>query len=119
MLNVYAPNSPNRRRALWDELAVTLPQDCRWVLAGDWNVVEDSIDKFPAAGNILEGAEKCSFGQFMNRLEVVDSFDRNNPIRYTWDNKRQGPERILARLDRVYTFAARRFQLEHPSNLTM
>lgn len=35
VLNVYAPNFPNERRALWDELVSTLPQDCRWVMAGD------------------------------------------------------------------------------------
>lgn len=106
ILNVYAPNTPNRRRALWDELAATLPQDCRWVLAGDWNVVEHALDKFPRGGSILEGAEKISFCQLMGWLEVTDSFNRNQPIRYTWDNKRHGSNRILARLDRVYSFMA-------------
>lgn len=105
-LNAYAPNSPNARRELWDELASSLPQDCKWILGGDWNVVEDHRDKSNSEGYILTGAEKVSFQQLMAGLEVFDTFDRTSPIRYTWDNRRSGTQRVLARLDRYYTFAA-------------
>lgn len=106
ILNVYAPNSPSERRGLWDELATVLPQDCRWILAGDWNVVENPVDKSNVDGRILSGAEKISFHQLLAGLEVSDSFDNSNAIRYTWDNRRRDNKRVLARLDRFYTFNA-------------
>lgn len=81
ILNVYAPNSPSERRILWDELASILPRDCRWVLGGDWNVVEFPEDKSNSAGNILAGAERVSFHQLLVGLEVNDPFDRSSPLK--------------------------------------
>lgn len=87
ILNVYAPNSSSERQTLWNELASVLPQDCRWILTGDWNVVERPSDKSTADSRILASAEKISFHQLLAGLEVSDSFDNSNAIRYTWDNK--------------------------------
>lgn len=104
VLNIYAPNSPGERRVMWDELAATLPRDCRWVLGGDWNVVETRDDKSSEDGNILAGAERVNFHQLTTGLEVSDPFDRTSAIRFTWDNRRKDSKRVLARLDRIYTF---------------
>lgn len=104
ILNIYAPNSPSERRVLWDELAATLPHDCRWVLGGDWNVVESREDKSSVDGNVLAGTEWVSFQQLIGGLEVTDPFDRTSAIKYTWDNRRKDSKRVLARLDRIYAF---------------
>lgn len=106
ILNVYAPNSSQSRRALWDELASVLPQDCRCILLGNWNVVESPSDKSNIDGRILSGVEKISFHELLASLEVSDSFNCPNNICYTWDNRRRDGRRLLARLDRFYTFEA-------------
>lgn len=106
ILNVYAPNSSRERKVLWDELAAVLPQDCRWVLLGDWNVVERASDKSNANGSVLSGGEKISFRQLLASLEVFDTFSDTNIIRFSWDNRRKDDRRSLARFDRFYTFEA-------------
>jgi endonuclease/exonuclease/phosphatase family metal-dependent hydrolase len=35
---------------------------------------------------------------------VEDNFPRNNRIRFSWDSRRRDGSRILARLDRFYSF---------------
>jgi exonuclease III len=105
VLNVYAPHSPYERIRLWQELRRGLPGDCKWVACGDWNVVEDSLDKSTRCGRILTGMELLEFNLLKTQLSVQDFFSRHNPITYTWDNFRRDGERVLARLDREYSFA--------------
>jgi endonuclease/exonuclease/phosphatase family metal-dependent hydrolase len=37
---------------------------------------------------------------------VEDNFPSSNRIRFSWDNRRRNRIRVLARLDRVYSFQA-------------
>ncbi len=50
--NVYAPNNPRDHCCLWDEMAKCLPKDCRWIFAGDWNMVEARKDKFTVVASL-------------------------------------------------------------------
>lgn len=43
---------------------------------------------------------------------VEDRFSLANPIRYSWDNKKNDGVRILARLDRICSFQALTLGLE-------
>jgi hypothetical protein len=43
--NIYAPNFSSQRCALWKAIAQELPTTCRWVLMGDFNMVEACSDK--------------------------------------------------------------------------
>jgi hypothetical protein len=54
---------------------------------------------------ISEG-EKAVFSLLTSTLGVEDNFSPNESIRFSWYNKRQGGVRIMARLDRVYSFQA-------------
>ena len=43
--NIYAPNAAHDRMTFWQEMVWCLPQNYRWVLGSDWNVVENGRDK--------------------------------------------------------------------------
>ena len=61
VLNVYAPLTSFEKLVVWKELADTLLKDCRWILMGNWNMVEKVQDKSSLEGGILLENEKVSF----------------------------------------------------------
>lgn len=107
ILNVYASNSIGERCQLWQELIDTLPVDCKWILAGDWNFVSNQRDKTNECGRLVSGVEAGIFAQLLDLLQVQDTFPSSNRIRFNWDNRRRTGLRVLARLDRIYAFNSR------------
>ena len=105
VLNVYAPNTLQERIHLWQELRRGLPNDCQWVACGDWNIVEDAEDKSIRSGRILIGVELLEFNSFKAQLSLYNFFSRQSAIRFLWDNLQRDGEKVLVRLDRVYSFA--------------
>jgi exonuclease III len=103
ILNIYASTEVRERIDLWGELLTSLPRGCRWFLAGDWNVVERKVDKSSSCGKIMSD-EGLLFQQLKLALKVEDTFPNSSPIKFSWDNKRRDGVRILARLDRIYSF---------------
>jgi exonuclease III len=110
VLNVYAPHTAQERIRLWQELRRELPGDYKWVACGDWNFVEERADKSTRCGRILTGMELLDFNAFKAQFLLQDFFSRQNAIIYSWDNLRRDGERVLARLDRVYSFACEQGQ---------
>jgi exonuclease III len=106
ILNVYAPHTPTERIQLWQELTRLLPQGCRWVTSGDWNMVETARDKSSTCGRLLSGKERIEFDLLKAHLQVTDFFSYTGPLIYSWDNKQQAGRRVLARLDRMYSFSS-------------
>jgi exonuclease III len=104
ILNVYASTEARVRTDLWGELLASLPRDCKWLMVGDWNVVERRVDKSTSCGKIMTDGEKFVFEQLLSALKVEDAFPNTSPIKYSWDNKRRDGVRVLARLDRIYSF---------------
>jgi endonuclease/exonuclease/phosphatase family metal-dependent hydrolase len=51
--NIYAPNNPQERCQLWEALIQELPATCRWILAGDFNMVLARQDKTNKCGCLL------------------------------------------------------------------
>lgn len=88
---------------LWSKLIDSLPQNCRWTLAGDWNMVPEPRDKTSRNGRTISDSEKLSFNDLLSSLVVHDTFEPSNGLRYTWDNHRRDHSRIMARLDIIYT----------------
>jgi exonuclease III len=103
ILNVYAPNQAQARCELWAELIDTLPKDCRWVFIGDWNFVEKSRDKSRNNNQTMSHEEKRLFEVLTRTCDVHDPFPQSNRIKYSWDNRRVGSSRTMARLDRIYS----------------
>lgn len=104
VLNVYASTHARERAFLWEELAASLPRDCRWLILGDWNFVECRSDKSNLNGRLISTGENRVFSLLKDALGVGEHFVSTNGVRFTWDNKRIGPTRSLARLDRCYSF---------------
>lgn len=104
VLNVYAPHNSQERCFLWEELLTCLPRDCRWVFIGDWNFVEQARDKSNLTPSHISGEEKRLFNTLKEVLQVEDKFPISNRIKYSWDNRRSGSGRVLARLDRIYSY---------------
>jgi hypothetical protein len=104
VLNIYASTEARDRIELWGELLASLPRDCRWFLCGDWNTVERREDKSTSCGKIMLDAESMAFQQLTAALRVEDVFPLASPIKFSWDNKRRDGVRVLAHLDRIYSF---------------
>lgn len=103
--NIYAPHSsPIVRAQLWQDLVRALHPDFRWILCGDWNMVESHKDKSSSCGHILSGMEKFEFDRLKAHCQVEDYFNYSSPLNFSWDNKRKDGPRVLARLDRFYSF---------------
>ena len=52
ILNIYAPNHASARARLWEEIYLTTPGDeNKWIVGGDFNMLEDPQDR--RGGNML------------------------------------------------------------------
>lgn len=45
ILSIYTPNGSTKRRHFWHELVDTLDTQRRWIIGGDFNMVEASTDR--------------------------------------------------------------------------
>jgi hypothetical protein len=104
IINLYASTESPTRIELWEELIRVLPRDCRSVLVGDFNFVENRVDKSSICGKLIPPGEKLVFTQLTSLLGVADNYQLNGALQFTWDNKRQDGSRVMARLDRIYAF---------------
>jgi exonuclease III len=104
ILNVYSPNDQNERKQFWNELSLTLPRQCRWIVGGDFNMVEEALDKSSSCGRLLTSQEHLIWEGLKGELNIEDSFTHSKGLKYSWDNGRTQDQHILARLDRFYTF---------------
>jgi exonuclease III len=104
VINMYASTETMLRIELWKELTRVLPRDYRSVFLGDFNFVENRDDKSSLCGKLISARENMVFAQLKSLLDIEDRYPATSSIRFSWDNRRQGVVRILARLDRVYTF---------------
>jgi hypothetical protein len=103
-INVYAPNDSGARCELWTTLAIELPQADRWILLGDFNMVENRQDKSNACGRLLPMRERILFDALKEQLNITDFPRTRGGAQYTWDNGRMTNCRFMARLDRLYMF---------------
>lgn len=100
---IYAsPNWVHRRR-LWDSLFhFHMDRDLDhnstpWILMGDFNCITDPQDKRGGSPFSYTPAVR-DFQSFINNTNLTDLGFIGQP--YTWCNMRDGPARILERIDR-------------------
>ena len=93
---VYAPNSSNERKQVWDELSsINGPT----ILLGDFNMVTSIEDRWNGIGTCLSGQEKVSWDYLADHLDIIDMTTSTN---MTWANHQSGSNYRSARLDRFY-----------------
>lgn len=73
--NVYAPNSPMECYYLWATMVHKLYQNCKWILNGDWNMVENKKDKSNSCGRLISQVEWLAWEQLKTHLNVQNGFD--------------------------------------------
>ncbi|KAG0573683.1 hypothetical protein KC19_VG200300 [Ceratodon purpureus] len=56
-LNVYSPNDAQERTRFWESILDNLPPNCHWMVGGDFNMVESSVDKSTACGRLIQEPE--------------------------------------------------------------
>lgn len=74
VINIYASTEAPERIELWEELFSILPRDCRSVMLGDFNFVENRADKSNFCGKLVTDGERIVFHQLTSALGVEDKF---------------------------------------------
>ncbi|EJD37975.1 DNase I-like protein [Auricularia subglabra TFB-10046 SS5] len=104
-LAVYGPNDKSNSEALWSDIA-SWWEDNRLevpgidVLLGDFNLVEDEIDRAPVRTASVDEA-KPALRTLCEKLKVSDGWQNWNPGRLEWTWRRPNSfER--SRIDRIY-----------------
>jgi len=102
ILNVYAPNAPSENEKFWKDLSDSLDSQLipyPDILIGDFNMVEDAIDRLPSHS---DNASTCNaLSDLKKQLSVMDGWRNfnNNEKGYTYTQK---PNMIRSRIDRIY-----------------
>lgn len=81
-----------------------LPDTCRWILLGDFNMVERRSDKSSVNSRSILAQEKSVFTDLKDVLHVHEEPFTSPSLLYSWDNGRADGARVMARLDRIYLF---------------
>ena len=108
ILNVYGFSDTGPRAMLWNHLAQVELPEADWILAGDFNNIEQASDKQGGSSKTnINPRELESWNRLLMRLRVSDVFHlrafnrRSNKI-FTWSNGRNDHTMIQSRIDRLY-----------------
>lgn len=103
ILNIYAPNDNTENTNFWNTLKEKLndrnhkkPQ----VILGDFNNVEDALDRLPAREDATNKIDALK--QFLQTMHMVDGWRITEPHTIAFTFPQQGSQ-SKARLDRIYT----------------
>ena len=108
IINVYGFSDTGPRAMLWNHLAQVALPEAHWILAGDFNNIEQASDKQGGSGKTSLGNREL---EAWNRLLVrlggrdahhVGAFVRRTDKRFTWSNGHNDDSMIQSRIDRFY-----------------
>lgn len=102
VLNVYAPNDTKRNEEFWGELNNALessPQRKPDIMLGDFNLVEDSLDRLPCHPDDPNAV--AALGTLKANYSLIDGWRRTNPERRAYTHQHI-PNASQGRIDRIY-----------------
>ncbi|EJD41697.1 DNase I-like protein [Auricularia subglabra TFB-10046 SS5] len=104
VLAVYAPTRRRENHEMWERIHdALLSEDYDLpmpdVLLGDFNFVEDAIDRFPARISPMDAPD--SFAQLKTLLQMSDGWRETFPTSTEW-TWRSSDRAAMSRIDRVY-----------------
>lgn len=105
-INIYAPVEPLARKVMWETMSRELPSTCRWILLGDFNMVEKREDKTSKCGKAISSHERLLFNTLKDSLQIEELPLTNPSLAFSWDNACSDSSRVMACLDRCYIFCA-------------
>jgi len=102
ILAIYSPNAPRDIREFWKVITskiTTNPYLKPDILLGDFNLVEDALDRIPSRPDDAQAAELLR--DFKTKLNLIDSWRKANPDEkgYSWLRDSDGTQ---SRIDRIY-----------------
>ena len=102
ILAVYSPNAPREIRDFWKSITDqtgTNPQLRPDIVLGDFNMVEDAIDRIPSRQDEPQATENLR--DFRSKFGLIDGWRKANPDEkgYSWLRESDGTQ---SRLDRIY-----------------
>lgn len=107
VLNVYAPNGANENSEFWTLIGETWTQR-RYprpdLMTGDFNLVENMIDRIPASASANDTAALTNLNTLKAQFQLHDGWRRTYPTQREFTHTQSnGAEPTYARLDRIYT----------------
>lgn len=108
IINAYGFSEPGPRAMLWNHLANTELPDAHWILAGDFNNIEQASDKQGGSANTtISRRELEAWNRLLLRLGCRDAFHIGTYVRrsdkaFTWSNAHNDASMIQSRIDRIY-----------------
>ena len=120
ILNVYAPNDTRSNEAFWNTLnnmiasKPTLKPD---IMLGDFNLVEDSIDRLPCHPDDANAV--ATLGTLKGNLDLMDGWRRTSPDICSYSHQHT-PNASQGRIDRIYVSSpilrtAKEWRIDSPS----
>ena len=106
-LNIYAPNHASARKHFWYEITNALPNVSHWCVAGDFNMIEDPLDRRGGSAATIHGEELANWERMCLKLCILDAWHMPNVYRsqeslcFSRSDRRIGGTN-LSRLDRFY-----------------
>ena len=107
VLNVYAPNQASARAEFWAQIADALPAVEHWCVEGDFNMLEDPLDRVGGSQTTLHGSELAAWERLCMTLRISDVWQHEaflhapGSLDFSRSDRRQGGTN-LSRLDRFY-----------------
>lgn len=109
ILIVYGFSETGPRAMLWNHLAQVELPEADWILAGDFNNIEQVNDK--QGGSLktnINNRELESWNRLLMRLRVsytfhLRAFHKRSDKRFTWSNGQNDHTMIQTRIDRVHS----------------
>ena len=102
VLAIYAPNTPSENSEFWDKLYnewTSKNHPIPDVMLGDFNMVEDHIDRLPAHGDSMQSVS--SLARFKNLISMQDGWRDQNPAEKAFSYI-QAATNSMSRIDRIY-----------------
>jgi exonuclease III len=102
VLCVYAPNDSGVNATFWEtlnNLLATAPHLRPDIMLGDFNLVEDSIDRLPCHHD--DATPVAALGELKCNAGLVDGWRRTHPDRWEY-TPQHAPNTSQGRIDRIY-----------------
>jgi len=102
ILNVYAPNDHKNNECFWETLNETIedrPHLKPDVMLGDFNLVEDALDRIPCHPDNANAV--AALGELKSNTDLVDGWRRTHPDKRGYTHH-HAPNASQGRIDRIY-----------------
>ena len=78
---IYAPNTASARQQFWKDLLNKFPPLDHWCITGDFNMLEDPIDRMGGCSITIHDHESTMWEQLVFSLQVLDAWHAPSMVR--------------------------------------